>query len=217
MAFGFFNGVRHGANPVPASWDYFVTAEPAIEPITLAEVKATLSISGAGDDTLLTDMITEVRSYAECATKRTFISTEFETFRNGFSDFSVSVTGGDLPIELRKSPFLSIATFEYTDCEGNPQALLEGTDFFVEKRNSYSLLRPTDCWPTDSRDRQQSIKITFRAGFGELATDVPAKIRGAMRRHVNSYYNNRGDCCDCEGALDLSIKSAYSLSRILCV
>lgn len=211
------------------NWDYFVVTPPAIEPITLDDVKAMIGISGSGDDALLTAVITAVRVCAENFTKRNFISTGFETFRNDFTDFQFDTINGagiispaysnfddDGPkIQLRRSPYLSDAAITYTDDDDSPQTLVLDTDFYVEKTNEWSNLLPISSWPDDVRDRRQDIKITFTAGYGATASDVPADLRHAMKMHVVDFYRNRGDCDDCEACISGVVMMIYKKYRIL--
>lgn len=198
------------------NWDYFVVTPAAVEPITLSEVKDQIGISGTSDDTLLTAMITAVRTCAEKITNRTFIDTEFETYRNGFSDFQQYTSGGECQLELRRSPYLSSAAITYTDCDDATQTLVLDTDFYVEKRNVWSRLLPITYWPEDVRDRRQDVRITFHAGYGASASDVPADLRQAMLMHVAAFYANRGDCSDtaCENCIDCATMMIYQKYRI---
>ncbi len=198
------------------NWDYFVTTAPAVEPITLAEVKAQIGISDTSDDTLLTAMITAVRTCAEKITNRTFIDTEFTTYRNGFSDFQYYQSGGECQLELRRSPYLSSAAITYTDCDDATQTLVLDTDFYVEKRTTWSRLLPIVEWPLDVRNRRQDVTIVFNAGYGASGSDVPADLRQAMLMHVAAFYANRGDCSDaaCGECVDCAVMMIYNKYRI---
>lgn len=176
-------------------WDYIVVTPPASTPITLAEVKEFLRIDTSDDDALLTSLIEAAVACGEGITRRIFITTGFRTFRNGFSETKNFVQGGELPIVLRKSSLIDTTLFTYKTDSGTT-TLVKDTDFFEEIVNDYSKLRPEDMWPSDNKERVQSITIEFDAGYGPDASDVPADIKTALQQHVCFLYNNRGDCND---------------------
>lgn len=198
-----------------AQWDYFVTTAPTEEPLTLAEVKDFLRIDITDDDTYITNtVIPGVRLCAESITKRIMISTEFETFRNGFGEDKSFRTGGKRPIVLRKSPYISTTSFTYKTDDGT-STLTENTDFFVEKVGDYSKLRPEDLWPSDNKRREQSIIVKFRAGYADAAS-VPKDLKQAMLQHSGFMYQNRGDCeCDIDSATSAGAMGIYQKYRIL--
>lgn len=199
---------------VRAHWDYFVTTAPTETPISLAEVKSFLKIDLTDDDDYITDIIIPgVTLCAESITRRVMIDTEFETFRNGFGEDRSFQTGGERPIVLRKSPYISTTSFTYKTDSGT-STLTENTDFFVEKTQDYTKLRPEELWPSDNKTREQSIIVKFKAGYADAAS-VPADLKQALLEHSGFWYNNRGDCSCDEAAGASGATAIYQKYRIL--
>jgi uncharacterized phiE125 gp8 family phage protein len=55
-----------------------IKTAPAVEPVTVQEMREYLSLGGTEDDTLLTGLITAARAALEKMTGRTFITTTYQ-------------------------------------------------------------------------------------------------------------------------------------------
>jgi uncharacterized phiE125 gp8 family phage protein len=204
------------------NWSYNVVTPPAVEPITVDEVAAVLRLSTAQrtteQDEIISDLITEVREYVECYTGRTLITTGYATFRNGFSDYHLQTNNSYLTITLKKSPFQAVSSVTYLD-EDNTSQTVNAANYYTAQDNVYGVVLAdtgTDGWPDDLSSRVNTVTITFTAGYGDTADDVPQKIRGAMTRHVAALYSNRGDCgdCTCDESMPSSSKRVYETIKI---
>jgi uncharacterized phiE125 gp8 family phage protein len=61
-----------------------VTTQPAIEPVSLQEVKDSLRITSSSEDSLITQYIVDARVYAENYTGRKFITQTLVGYADGF-------------------------------------------------------------------------------------------------------------------------------------
>ena len=176
-----------------SQWDYTVITPPTESPITLAEAKAFMRVDFADDDTLIQSLIDTAVECGQKITRRVFINTEFRTLRNGFGEARTFTSGGELPLVLRKSPFISTTLFNFKKTDDTVVVLVKDTDYFEEIVADYSKLRPEDLWPFDNKRRVQSITIEFTAGFANAAA-VPQDLKTALLQHITALYENRGDC-----------------------
>jgi hypothetical protein len=62
----------------------------------------------------------------------------------------------------------------------------------VIQEPGFVFLEPNVNWPVTKTDRRNSVKITYSAGFGTAAGDVPADIRQAIMSMVWCMYYDPG-------------------------
>lgn len=222
------------APPERRAYTYTVTVPPAGLPVLLATAKNYLKITSTADDALITIFIGAATSYAEGFTRRDFITREYETFRDFFSN-SVSegyYTFGENPVlgagvvndsgnvgfELRRSPLQSVETITYL--LDNVLTPVLAAIFYNTIETDYSEVLTVDDanWPDDADRRLQAITITFKTGFGDADTDMPAWVTEGILQHVANMYRNRGDCSACGDTagslLPLTAKLLYLQNRI---
>lgn len=195
------------------AWRYTPITLPVENAVTVDEViEAGKMVNDGSEDGFLQIIIKQAEEYAQDITGQTFLDTEYRTLRNGFSDHPWFVTEGACAIELRRAPFSSIAKFDYIDTDGNPQSLVENTDYFVDDTGTWPQLKPLPgtSWPADALAREGVVTIEFTAGYGASHRDLTYKIRGALQSHVIALNECRGDCeCTLENSLPAQSKAAY--------
>jgi uncharacterized phiE125 gp8 family phage protein len=156
---------------------------PTLEPVTLAEAKLHLKLdSDTTDDTLVTALIQAAREQAEKYTGRAFIEQVWEYMMDEF---------GEEEIELPNPPLISVSTITYTDGNNVTQTLstsVYGVNTYDEPGEVY--LKFNQIWPI-VLDVENSICITYKAGYGTAATSVPASIRAAILLIIGHLYANR--------------------------
>lgn len=191
------------------AFTYDITTAPVNLPVSLAEVKAYLKLSGTAEDTILTMFIEAARDFAEQYTGRTLINTTYTTYRDDFGD----------DFTLRRSKLQSITSFEYL--LNGVFTAVDSTIYGVTDEKDYSTIYQKNdmCYPSIDADIPQAIKIVFVAGYGEDATSVPAPFKLALLAHIAYMYANRGDCsgggCGDGTLLPASVKNMYNKYRIL--
>ena len=194
------------------SYKLSLITAPAIEPVTVSEVKSALRIeNNTVDDTLIGYLITAARSGAEAYTRRAFITQTWGMFKDGFSDYSNNypwwtnhpdiarsseVCSGS--IEIPMAPLQSIThlkTYDDTDASTTMSAsnYLVSTYAGDYAQPGAITLRQSSSWPTVSRVKD-GVEIKFVAGYGTTATSVPAQIRMAIQVEASFLYENRSSC-----------------------
>lgn len=194
-------------------YTYTVLSGPATPYIPLALVKQHLRIpiADTSEDDYLTLLVSVVYDYAEKYTKRTFLTTQFRTFRDTF-DLCCFV--------IRRSPLQSVEQIQYL-VDGVWVTLPTAT-YYNTVESDYSRILQVDgeswpVWPVNNiSTRQQSIRIDFTAGYGDDYTDIPADLIIAMLQHIANLYESRGDCSEaaCGAAIPAAARTIYDIYKI---
>ncbi len=157
---------------------------PTLTPVTLAEAKAHCRIDDSDNDGMLEAFIDAATSYLDGYTGilgRCLIEQTWELYYDTFPC-------GDLRIPLGN--LISVTSVEYVD----PTTLLYVTwDAANYETDTYSLdgwVIPVDAWPTPA-ETSNAVRVTFKAGYGDAADDVPAAIRQAMLMLIGHWQENR--------------------------
>lgn len=178
-----------------------VTA-PAIEPVTQAEAKTFCRVDTADDNDLLDLLIKAARQRVEedlgraGVRREALITQTWDLFLDEFpgafgSDISERPLGSTAKIELPVVPVQSVSSVKYYDAAGVQQTVT-ASDYMVDAVAKPGRLAPIDTksWPS-SRGRYNDVVVRFVAGYGAAATDVPARIRSAMRIVIADLYERR--------------------------
>jgi len=185
-----------------------VSVQPASEPVSLAELKDALRITATNEDTLLTQLIIDARVYCEDYTGRKFITQTIVSYGDNFGSVDEewftghriaslqSIYSGKRCMIMDWTPAQSITTVETIDSD-NTESTYSATNYYLDNfddnMNPKLILNDTADIPTSLR-RSNNIKITWIAGYGDNATDVPASIRRGIIMAASHLYTNRGDC-----------------------
>lgn len=182
-----------------ASWR--TTTQPASEPVTKAAVKAELGISAADttQDPRIERLITAARDMAERYTGRAFINQGItytldrfpssgrpEEWWDGAQQAARSVLAqhSSAPIYLPRPPYLTGITVTYTTPDGQAVLMDPSAELLIDAMAEPARVMPAAgrVWPTSRA--QLGVSITYSAGYGSNATDVPAAITEAIMSHV---------------------------------
>lgn len=141
---------------------------PATEPLTLLEAKNHLRVDIPDDDSFITTIITVARQRAEDITRTAFITQTWE----------LSIDSTDDVIYLPRPPTQAISSITLDGVTVDPsQYQMDGSRIFF--------LTPTTATTLGG------IKITFTAGYGNTANDVPTPIKQAILQITGHLYENR--------------------------
>lgn len=163
---------------------------PAVEPVTLSEAKAHLRVDTTDDDTYIGSLIKAAREWVEEYLDRTLVHTQWVVRFDGFP-----VTGTD-DIELPRPPVVASGTattvsLTYTLDTGST-ATLSTASYRVDRNATPGAVKTlySGTWPSHLED-DNSVSITYWAGYGPSGSDVPAAIRHAMLMLLAFWYDNR--------------------------
>lgn len=155
---------------------------PATEPITLADAKLHLREDNAGQDALITTLITAAREYVEQRTTRALVTQTWDVYYGKFPRDGVMF--------LPKAPLASVTTVKYRD-GSNVEQTLAATDYDTDTSalpGRVSLVA-NRTWPT-TYVRPQAVTVRIVAGYG-AASAVPAPLVAAMKLALGHWYANR--------------------------
>lgn len=159
-----------------------LTSPPAAEPITVAEAKAHLRVDGTAEDVLIASLILTSRLHIEAALGLALVTQTWKLLLDRWPK------GATVPLPLR--PVASIASVRVLAADGTP-ATLAASDYLLEGQGiPPRLVRTGILWPEPGQ-AAAGIEITFTAGFGPAANDVPAPIRQALLLLVAHWYEHR--------------------------
>lgn len=182
---------------------------PAVEPLTLAEVKSHLRVDITDDDALITSLITAARQWVERGINRALITrTNRATFDLPMTTQAMGGTSGmvgnapRLAFDLPYATPGNLATVSTVELETdvavwqtlstNPQTYavdLDNSPCRVWLRaSSLYLWLPQWDWVGFGSPR---IRITYTCGYGATGASVPQAILLAIKQTVGHLYENR--------------------------
>ena len=108
-------------------------------------------------------------------------------------------------LQLPRYPLQTVDTVNTYNEGGTPTAVTVATTFDVDTQSlkGRMTLQRGATWPTALR-ANNAIEIGYTAGYGNVATDVPAPIKRALRQWAAYAYEHRGDGCSVEDAYTAS-------------
>lgn len=165
---------------------------PAVEPVTLAEAKAHLRVDTADDDTYITGLIRAAREWVEQYLDRTLVHTQWVM---RFDKFPADSTAD---IELPRPPVVSSGTatavvVAYT-LEDGTTASYSTASFRVDRASTPGAVKTNyaQTWPPHRQD-DNSVSVTWWAGYGASGSDVPQGVKNAMLLYIHELYEKRGN------------------------
>lgn len=162
------------------------TTKPAVEPVSLSEAKAHLRVDISDDDNLISAYITAARQYAEEYLDRALIAQQLTLRLDRFP----------YEFELPRPPMATSGTLTSTiityTLETQATATLDTTTYRVDRDDTPGRIRTVyaGTWPGHLAD-QNAVTVTWWAGYGPAATDVPQAIRHAILMLVAHLYESR--------------------------
>ena len=147
-------------------------------PITLADAKEHLRVTGTDEDDLITGYIAAACGYVSEASGRALSEETWMIAEEGFCD----------EVTLPKSPVRELVSVKYYLNDTLTTATL--ADYRLYLSDDYSEVAPVygKIWPV-AQIREDGTQITFKAGYVTL----PAELRQAVFLMLAFLYANRGD------------------------
>ena len=163
------------------SWK--VTSPPAVEPITLEEVKLFGRIDGSDEDTLITSIIKGVRPKVELYLNKSLIEQTIELSMDWWNSAEIL---------LPQPPLISITKVETIDEDGTATEYDSDNYYTVtESIPGKLVIKKASSLPTNTESEVGGFKITYQAGYGSTASYVDAVIKNAMMEWAVLQYENR--------------------------
>jgi uncharacterized phiE125 gp8 family phage protein len=162
------------------------TTAPTVEPVTLAEAKARLRVSGTDEDADILALIAEAVRTAEGECGRQFCTA---TYTLKLDDFP---RGPDDAIRLPRPPAQSVTSLKYY-AEDGTLTTMDAEDYIVAAGSDPGRVVPAvgETWPA-VQDRPEAVEVVYVAGYG-AASAVPRVARAAVLEVLAHRWKTRGD------------------------
>jgi uncharacterized phiE125 gp8 family phage protein len=172
---------------------------PSEEPVTLAEAKGFLKIDGSAEDGFIGRLLKAARVFVELNTRRALITQSWE----------LVLTSMPAEIAVPRPPLQSVEKIETVDLSGQ-KAVVDPALYEAEASGMGKgtvKLKPGCYWPIGLR-----YIITFKAGYGDSAGDVPDGLTTGILMVAGHLYENREGVQIPQGTLDF-----LAPYRVICI
>lgn len=181
-----------------------VITPPAVEPVSLGEVKAQLQIDESDTiyDDQLNTLIPAARVWCEQYQNRAYITQTLELALDWWP------CGNE--IKLLRPPLQSVTSVSYTD-KDSMTATWADSNYIVDDYAFVGRIvkKCGVAWPSVSLAAANGVKVRYVAGYGDAPGDVPATIRQAIILLVVHWFNN--GLCDPPNA----VLALLNLERVI--
>ena len=183
------------------------TVDPAVQIMTVADAKLHLRIDTSAEDSLVSALIDAATAAIEAYTHRALIT---QTWRMSIDRFPYPYPGNGswsvdplfiqqpavggwlaMPIYLPRPNLLAVSSITYLDLTGSQQTLSPSVyTVNTDELPGTVSLSNGQSWP-NALYLRNSIQITYTAGFGPAAANIPAPIIHAAKLMIADFYTNR--------------------------
>ena len=159
------------------------TVAPASEPVTTSEAKDHLRVDITDDDTLIGNLVTAAREWAENYTGQSFIQRTYRADLPGFYDTVV----------LPHQPIIAISSVTYWDT-ASPSAQQTLSSAVYSLVNDVVRRNQGQSWES-TYPRADAVQITYTAGWldqsSPRAANIPQAVKQAILLMVGTLYEHR--------------------------
>lgn len=182
---------------------YRRVAEPAVEPVSLAEAKEHLNIDHDDKDSLIQLYISAARAFIESYCHIIIAESEWELTYDAFPSGA---------IEIPLAPLISVTSVEYDDENGDEQTVYS-VDYVVDTGQSFGWIVPVSgfSWPA-TISGVSTVRIRFMAGWPNDSgvSTVPPSIKSACLLMVGNFFANREASATGLSPLPLGVEALIS-------
>jgi uncharacterized phiE125 gp8 family phage protein len=160
-----------------------VIVEPTLEPVTVEELKTFARIDGVDEDSLLETFIISIRKKVEYYLGKSLIQ---QTIRLTMDEWNSNI------IELPMSPLISVSSVTTID-EDDTETTYSSSNYYVitESIPGQLVIKDSASNPINTVRCKGGYRITYLAGYGSLARDVPSVIKTSIMVGATKLYENR--------------------------
>jgi uncharacterized phiE125 gp8 family phage protein len=160
-----------------------VATAAASLPVSRTEAKAHCRVDISIDDTAIDDLIKAATEAVQIRTGRQLINA---TFRASWRNWP-----RESKFRLIREPLVSVSHVKYYDDTETLQTLSSSL-YYVDSDSTPPCveMKPGAAIPSLYYERPGLIQVTFVAGYGSDATDVPAPLKHAIKLLVAHWYEN---------------------------
>ena len=210
------------------------TVDPAIEPVTAAELREHLAETATGlPENVADGFIAAAREHIEEVTGLAIINQTWrlvydcwpatrDDWWGGVREGSISMLGGpssDIAVMLPRYPLASVDAVSVFATNGDETVIDVAATFDVDvyQKPGRMALRLGKTWPIALRPTN-GVQIDYIAGYGAGGDDVPQAIKSAIMMMASHMYSHRGDGCTAAEAYmasgAASLAGTYKAARL---
>lgn len=158
-----------------------IAVAPTEEPLSLADAKLHLRVTGSSEDALITSLIVTARERCEELSMQSLVTRTY--------DYYLHTWPARNAIALPMPPILSLVSLTYTTDTG-ATGTVPVESYYLAPQWERIVLQRGASWPTASLREYDAIKIRYTAGYG-AASAVPSWAKHAMRLLIAHWFVNR--------------------------
>ena len=162
-----------------------VSTPAALQPASLAEVKAWGRITHDSEDDFITSLIKSATTRVEMICKRAFITQIFTMYLDKWPGRAI-----DIP----RPPFQTLTSFSYWPDGGSAYTAVDSNIYTLDDSGEVPariVLKEDNTWP-EVEDRPAAVRLIYVAGYGDTSADVPQAIREGVQMLAAHLYETRG-------------------------
>ncbi|MCP4539818.1 MAG: hypothetical protein GY832_21985 [Chloroflexi bacterium] len=144
------------------------------------------------DDPVLNLLIKSARQFGEAVTRRQFITATWVLTCDSWPTFVNTAGSNETGFECPRPNLLAVTTLKYYDVD-NAQQTLGAANYDVDTASLPGVVRPARdvSWPTLGTQPSGTVELTFTAGYGAAASDVPDALKLALLLCIGHLYEHR--------------------------
>lgn len=161
---------------------------PTVEPLSTQEAMEHLRVDSDDETSLIDTLISSARLYCENKTNRQFVNA---TYKLTLDQFPCGEDNWGGVIRVPRPKLQSVSSITYVDLNGVTQTL-STSNYNVDTQSEPGRITPSynNYWP-GTRVQINAVVVTYIAGFGSSAVNVPEAIKAAMKLLIGNWYENR--------------------------
>jgi len=165
------------------NWNIKVVTAPAVEPVSVADVKLHAHIDHNVEDAIISTWAMTARMEVENYTRQSLITQSLERI---CSDFPPSL------FMLPRAPVQSVTSIKYTDSAAVVHTVDASTYVSsVDTMPARVALGYSETWPSATLQTLDAVKIAYVAGYGSTAASVPDWAKSAIYLYCTFMNENR--------------------------
>ena len=180
-----------------------------IYPVTLAELKQQLKLTGVTtDDDLLNALIATASRWAEDYTGRVFLPSTIEVRADMLNP------NNRKPIALPYGPVISLTKIEYYPSDDSDTLTEIDAEYYsIDNTGLTAELHLDEYFETNTAERWDAYTITYQSGFADAAS-VPKPIWQAILMKAARLYTHPDDGVNERFTISESLLSSYCIPRL---
>ena len=163
---------------------------PALEPVSLDDVKAWLRLDSNEEDQLLSALIVSARLTLEAYTRRFFVTQSWRMRLDAWPAQTLRRKTLAIPF----APLRNVSAVRVYDSADVAQTLSNTSYRAAAARDAGRIVFLAA--PAEPGRAHDAIEIDIVAGYGDAAADTPEPLRRAILALVAHWHENRGDAGD---------------------